>query len=131
MGDVLQVHGISSSPYIHHVPPMGAAGMFSRPGCTTALMGTSVLVAARSLRSARAAAANNKGQQRRGGVTVLERDSSTSSGKGQKSSMRRGPSKKHGAKTPVKLDLAAVDAKESCADTTPTLHIPDGATTRV
>jgi len=95
--------------------------------------GTSVLVAARSLRSTHAAAAKGKGQQRDGGVAVLDRNSGTSSARGQKPSMRRGPSKKN-AKVPAKVNSAAVIAKEhNRADPpiTPTLSIPEGATTKM
>jgi len=132
--EVLHVHGVSRSTDIRHTLSSGAAGKFPGPDCTTALMGTSVLVAARSLRSTRAAAAKGKGQQCGAGVAVFDRDSSTSSAKGKKPSMRRGPSNKKDAKRPAKLDSAAVVAKEHSRagpPMTPTLSLPMGATTKV
>jgi len=130
--EVVRVNGASHSPDIRHTLSSGAAGKFRRPDSTAALVGTSFFVAARSLRSTRAAAAKGKRQQRDGGVAVLDRNSDTLPAGARKPSMP--PSKKKDPKRPAKVNSAAVVAEEhSRADPpiTPTLSIPEGATTRV
>jgi len=93
-------------------------------------MGTSVFVAARSLRGARAAAAKGKNRQRGGGVAVLERDSA----KGQeKAKALKRNAKKTDAKTMAKPSREGITKEPSREEspTAPALFIPEGATTTV
>eukprot|EP00419_Tripos_fusus_P057463 CAMPEP_0172927588 /NCGR_PEP_ID=MMETSP1075-20121228/217540_1 /TAXON_ID=2916 /ORGANISM="Ceratium fusus, Strain PA161109" /LENGTH=383 /DNA_ID=CAMNT_0013788847 /DNA_START=61 /DNA_END=1212 /DNA_ORIENTATION=- len=132
--EVFHLRGMSPSADMGLTPSTGSPRKIPRSDCTTALMGTTVLVAARSRRSARAATARKKGQQRGGGVAVLDRDSGKSSAKEQAPPMQSGSNKKNKTKKLAKLDSAAVIAKEySRVDppATPVLSVPAGATTRV
>mmetsp|Transcript_64083 Transcript_64083/g.126759 ORF Transcript_64083/g.126759 Transcript_64083/m.126759 type:complete len:352 (-) Transcript_64083:229-1284(-) len=132
--EVFHLRGMSPSADMGLTPSTGSPRKIPRSDCTTALMGTTVLVAARSRRSARAATARKKGQQRGGGVDVLDRDSGKSSAKEQAPPMQSGSNKKNKTKKLAKLDSAAVTAKEySRVDppATPVLSVPAGATTRV
>jgi len=149
---VLQLNGVSRSANIKFTPSTGAAGNFSRPNCTTALMGTSVFVAARSLRGARAAAAKGKKQQRDGGVAVLDREASASSAKGQEKvkaprdpsassakdkarakALKRNSKKTDANQTVVTPSREGISQEPSREEppTPPGLIIPEGATTTV
>jgi len=125
--EVLNLRGMNPSVDNGHT-------LSARPDSTTALVGTTVLVAARLQRSARAATAKKKGQQRGGGVAVLDRDSGKPFARERMPPMQGGPNKKNRSKVPAKLDSATVIAQEQSRvdpPTTPALSVPMGATTRV
>jgi len=133
--EVLHLQGRGLAAGIVQAPLTEASRTHARLDSTVIFMGTTVLVAGRSLQTARAAKAQTNRKQRAGGGTVLLDRSDDlrpsveeSSAKGKKSCTRQRPSKKEDLTRPAK---SIKDLTRPEKPIEQPLSIPVGATTTV
>jgi len=133
--EVLHLHGFGPAASIGRAPLTEASRTHTPLDSTAIFMGTSVLVAGRSLQTTRAAQAKKKRRQREsGGAVLLDRSDGfrplvkESSTKGRKPSTQRRPSKKENLITPAK---SVKDLTRQEKPIEQPLSIPVGATTNV